>query len=498
VELLPHQVVAVDEARARRKDYPNFFLGDSMGVGKTASAIGIDLDLRREHGSAHFRTLIICQKSGLAVWKYHLEAMGVASDQILVINPGNRTPFNDELACGAVNYQYYIVHWDVLIRLPDLLPPKPWQKGIIWDHIIADEIHLAKNRKAKRTVTFKRIKGRFKTAASGTPADDKPQDIWSPLNWLYPKEFSAYWRYYNTYLDWETHPNGYRIIKGTKNVARLHAQIRPFYIRRTLLEVVDSMPDKTHTELRVQLTPRQRRDYDAMEKYQVAALGDNYEEFVVTWKIAMYMRLLQMTLGTCEVDWTAYNAFWEKWNGTPQDKLPLSVPTGPKILIREPSPKLDVLMEQIEDHEDEQFVVFTNFRAVVEMVQARCQTAGISTSILTGGITSQPRRDAAVADFQSGRSRVFIGTVGAAGTTITLTAAHTLVFTDRNWNPSKNAQAEDRIWRIGQKNACQIIDIIAEDTVDEPRLRRIWEKARNVDEIVNIKPLRKQLTSSVE
>lgn len=490
MELLPHQVIAVDEARKRRAEYPNFFLGDSMGVGKTASAIGIDLDLRRENGDAHFRTLIICQKSGLSVWKYHLEALGVAPDQILVINPSDRGPFNDELACGAVNYQYYVVHWDVLIRLTDLLPPKPLQRGIMWDHIIADEIHLAKNRKAKRTIVFKKIKSRFKTAASGTPADDKPQDIWSPLNWLYPKDFSAYWRYYNTYLDWESHPNGYRIIKGTKNVARLHAQIRPFYIRRTLLEVVDNMPDKTHTELRVKLTPRQQRDYDAMEKYQVAALGENYEEFVVTWKIAMYMRLLQMTLGTCEVDWSYYNAFWEKWRDRPPNELPISVPTGPKILIREPSPKLDVLMEQLQDHEDEQFVVFTNFKAVVEMVRIRCQTAGISTSILTGDIISQPQRDAAVADFQSGQSRVFIGTVGAAGTTITLTAAHTLVFTDRNWNPSKNSQAEDRIWRIGQKNACQIIDIIAEDTVDEPRLRRIWEKARNVEEIVNVRPLR--------
>jgi SNF2 family DNA or RNA helicase len=486
-------------ARMRRKEYPNFFLGDSMGVGKTASAIAIDLDLRREarerggeDGDAHFRTLIICQKSGLSVWKYHLEALGVAPDKILVINPADRKPFDDELACGAINYEYFVMHWDVLIRLTNLLPPKPWQKGLQWDHVIADEIHLAKNRKAKRTIVFKRIKTRHKTAASGTPADDKPQDMWSPLNWLYPREFSSYWRFFNTYLDWDQHLSGYRIIHGAKNLERFHAVVRPFYIRRKLTDVVDEMPDKTHTELRVTLSTRQRRDYESMEKYQVARLGEDNEQYVVTWKIAAYMRLLQMTLGTCELDWDQYNKFWEKWGDRDPSELPKMAPVGPKILIREPSPKLDTLMELIEDHEDEQFVVFTNFRSVVEMVNNRCQKAGISTSILTGSITSQPQRDAAVAAFQSGRSRVFIGTVGAAGTTITLTAAHTLVFTDRNWNPSKNSQAEDRIWRIGQKNACQIVDIIAEDTVDEPRLRRIWEKAKNVNEIVNIPALTKK------
>jgi SNF2 family DNA or RNA helicase len=442
------------------------------------------------------RTLIVAQKNGLAVWKYHLEALGVPSEQILVIDPKDRTEFDQELADGAFNYAYYIVHWNVLILLENLVPSiKSSVKPIVWDCLIGDEIQFAKNRNTKRTKAFKKIKARKKIGCSGTPADDKPQDFWSILNWLYPREFSAYWAFFNKYLDWENSPQGYRLIKGTKNIAQLHDKIRPFYIRRKLTEVIKDMPDKSYREIRVQMTPRMKRDYKAMEKYQTAQLGEMEEEFAVVYKISMYMRLLQMTAGTCEVDWTKYEKFWDKWEGTPDDKMPKKVIMGPTIRITDPSPKIDALMEEIETNEEEQFVVFTNFLDVVGLVEARCKKAGIPVSKITGQVISQKVRDAAVADFQSGKTRVFVGTVKAAGTSITLTAAHTLIFLDRNWNPSINSQAEDRIWRIGQKNACQIIDIIMDETLDEPRVRRIWHKAKNVQEVVDIPKLSRLVNS---
>lgn len=481
MELLPHQVKAIEYRELYRRDYPNFLLGDSMGVGKTASGIGMDFELRRE-ATSHFRTLIVCQKGGLDVWRKHLIGLGVLSERILVINPTDRKEFDDELGWGALNYDYYIMHWDAVIRLEHLVtrPARmvkgvkiPGFKAVVWDHLIGDEIQYIKNRKAQRTEKFKKIKAKYKTGASGTPADDKPQDFWSVLNWLYPKEFSSYWRFFNTYLDWESHPyNGYRIIKGVKNIPQFHSKIRPYYIRRKLTEVIDDMPEKTRTEIYVDMTPRMRKDYNSMEKWQVARLGENNDELVVTAKIAMYMRLMQMTMGTCELDYEDFD---------------LGKRDSPVVKIGDPSPKMDALMEIIESHEDEQFAVYTNFRDVVRMVEDRCEKSDIPLSVIHGGITSQAKRDATVADFQSGKTRLFVGTIGAAATSITLTAAHTLIFLNRDWNPSKNAQTEDRIWRIGQKNACQIISIIMRDTYDEPRYLQILKKAADVREIVDIK-----------
>jgi SNF2 family DNA or RNA helicase len=273
----------------------------------------LDFEERKRGLYNNGRTLIICQRSGLTVWKWHLEDQGVKSDRILVIDRKNRSSFDAELALGAYNYDYYIMHWDALIRLNNLTRHAMPSKIIKWDHVIGDEIHLAKNRNAKRTKEMKRVRATYKTGCSGTPADDKPHDFWSILHWMYPKDYSSYWRFYDRYLKWETHPqNGYRVIKGVKNMGEFHTRIAPYYIRRKLTDVVDSMPAKTHGEIRVALTPRQRSDYDAMHKYQVAKIGEAKEELLVAYKIAMYVRLQQMSLGTTELDWTLYERAIEK------------------------------------------------------------------------------------------------------------------------------------------------------------------------------------------
>ena len=496
MELLPHQVEACKKRLENAGTHPNFLLGDSMGVGKTASAIGIDFDLRRDHRSGRFRTLIICTKNGLQVWTSHLIAMGVPARLILTIDPTNRSVMDKELEDGALNYTYYIIHYDALTRLEWLLPEG--RRSIEWDHLIGDEIHYIKNRKVRRTTTFKRIRAKVKTGASGTPADDKPQDLWSVLNWLYPRKWSSYWRFFNNHLEWEEETTmiggqltGYRKVTGVKNIDKLHAQIRPFYIRRLLTDVREDMPPKTRTEIHVQLKPAQRRAYDQMVKWQTAQLNlhdtDELETLVIEHKIATYMRLLQLTLGTCEIDWTAYNRFWERWQGVDDpDLLPKNAPQGPQIRIKEPSPKIDALFEVICDNPEEQFIVFTNFADVADIVENRCLKLGIPVGKLTGRITSQKARDAAVASFQSGNTRVFVGTVKAAGTTITLTAAHTVIFLDRHWNPSVNEQAEDRAWRINQPLPVQIVDIIADDPVDAPRIQRIWFKDIQVKKVINV------------
>lgn len=496
MKLLPHQVQAVEKRREHGDTYPNFLLGDSMGVGKTASAIGIDFDLRRGHSGGRFRTLIVCTKNGLQVWSSHLIAMGVPAHLILTIDPTNRSIMDSELEAGALNYTYYIIHYDALTRLEWLLPEG--RRSIEWDHLIGDEIHYIKNRKVRRTTTFKKIRARVKTGASGTPADDKPQDLWSVLNWLYPRKWTSYWRFFNTYLEWEEQTTmiggkltGYRQVIGVKNVSRLHSLIRPYYIRRLLTDVRHDMPPKTRTEIRVQLRPSQRRAYDQMLKWSTATLNlhdsDQIETLVIEYKIATYMRLLQLTLGTCEIDWESYNRFWEKWEGVDDpDLIPKTAPQGPQVRIKEPSPKIDALFEILGDNPEEQFIVFTNFSDVANIVESRCLKLGIPVGKLTGKVTSQKRRDAAVADFQSGKTRVFVGTVKASGTSITLTAAHTVIFLDRNWNPSVNEQAEDRAWRINQFLPVQIIDIIADDTVDEPRIQRIWFKDHQVKQVVNV------------
>lgn len=482
MQLLPHQIEVVEKFRNVRAR----LVGDSMGVGKTVTGIGLDLDLRKEHGKpgAHIRTLIICQKNGIAVWRRHLLEFGVDPKRVLTIDPKDRTVFERELELGAKRYDYFVIHWDVLVKVEEVNDGK-----IIWDHVIADEAHLAKNRQAARTRELKKIKCRVKTALTGTPADDKPQDLWSILNWLYPKHYTAFWRFFNTYLEWNDY-SGYRQVTGVKNIDKLHEEIDPFYIRRTLFDVREDMPKKSYSRIEVELSPKQRKMYNDMSDFHIANLGDDDHDLVAPIAISVLQRLQKMALGACSIDWTEsdWQTYYSEvaefeeahylWElGGRKGKKPKR-PAGPSIRVEEPSAKLDGLFELIETNEDEPFVVFSQFSDFADLVEARCKRKKIPVSKITGSVTSQLARDAAVSSFQGGATRLFVGTIGAAGTSITLNRAHTVVFVDRDWNPSKNAQAEDRIYRIdNDAEPIQVIDLVAKDTVDEYRLERIGKKA---------------------
>jgi SNF2 family DNA or RNA helicase len=143
--------------------------------------------------------------------------------------------------------------------------------------------------------------------------------------------------------------------------------------------------------------------------------------------------------------------------------------------LSEPSSKVDALMQILEDNPDEPVVVFSQFKQLIRITNQRLADKGIPFVTLTGD-TSQPDRASAVELFQSGRARVFTGTIAAGGVGITLTSASTVVFLDRSWSPATNQQAEDRLHRIGQKNAVQVVDVMARNTVDLGRHQRLEQK----------------------
>lgn len=482
------QLVAIDKFESEK----SCLIGDEMGVGKTVTAIGRDFRIREKEGPllrGEDATLIVCEKIGLTVWDYHLRAMGVPASEIMVIDPKNRTPFENALSDYSKGFsgpRYFIVHYDVLDRI-GIFSERRGAKGtgklvLAFLHVIADEVHLAKNRKAKRTIALKRIVGTWKTGLTGTPADNKPDDFWSPLNWLRPDLFRSYWKFYEQFIEYETVETfmpgrgvvGYRKASGVKNLNDLHERIGPFYIRRTLREINPEMPQKIYVEPSpvVDLTPAMRRQYRQMETIAMTEIGYSGEDWVSDYtllapaQIAVLTRLQQMALATLSVD-------VDDWAFADSEGSDM-----PSVVLCEPSPKLDYLMNLVETQESESFVVFTQFRGMADLVESKCQAKGIPVSKITGEVTSVEDRARAVARFQDGESRVFVGTIAAAGKTITLTRAHIAVFLDRSWNPSLNVQAEGRIFRRTQTENCLVIDIKARDTVDQSRMQMIERKAR--------------------
>jgi SNF2 family DNA or RNA helicase len=414
---------------------------NEMGTGKTYEAIARDQIIRGERGAG--ATLVVAPATPLeTTWKAKLEELTTC--KVTLIDRKDRQRSWDLFKKRG---GFFLIHWEALRLMPKDFFEYPWQ------HIIADEAHRAKNRKAQQTRALKAIKSTYRTAMTGTPIGNRPDEMWSVLNWLRPNQYRSYWKFVNKYVEISTKQGRghmYREILGPKNVMELQEELKPFTIRRRKMEVLKDLPEKYYSEMRVDLDPQQRRIYKQMEKDMIAWIGDQEQEVLpAPVVIAQLTRLQQFACAYAEID-----------------------PETGKVRLREPSSKLDAAMEVLDEAGDGQVVFFSRFKQLATLLARRLTAAGISHVAITGS-TPPEERPSAVREFQTGRARVCIGTIRAGGEGIDLFAASTVVFLDRDWSPIYNGQAEDRLHRIGQKNAVQVIDVIARNTVDRGRMQRL-------------------------
>jgi SNF2 family DNA or RNA helicase len=154
------------------------------------------------------------------------------------------------------------------------------------------------------------------------------------------------------------------------------------------------------------------------------------------------------------------------------------------VRLSEPSPKLDTMMEIIEDMGGRPIVIAAQSRQLIELAAARLEAKKIEHRLVTGRVTG-PERDRAIDDFQAGRAQVMLLTVAAGGVGITLTAADTIVFLQRSWRMIDNRQAEDRVHRIGsgRHESIVIIDMITKNTIEEEQIPKLQEKLRRLQEL---------------
>ena len=522
IDLFPFQQQDVDQLKVKKSR----LCANDPGTGKTY--VGIALDQLNRQGDGHpkvptvanAKTLVVAPKSVVDVWDQHL--MELTDDYIYVLD-GDLQPAKarEQFLKDLLDRRkggYFVCHWESL----RLLEKEINKKGIVFFHIIADEVHRAKNPKAQQTRALKKLKTWYKTGLSGTPADNKPHDLWSILNWLWPHYYTSFHQFVRAYILQETTDEGYKKFVGVNpdTIGHLRAEMKPWYTRRRKEDVLTDLPDKYYSRVWVTLTPQQRRAYDEMRKTMTAWVDEHKEEIeaqspiIASAVVAQLIRLSQFAVGYVvpkrdengehiyKWKWPKlhsdfmreagvktredYNAYKLKHKDDPESGGAVKVYQYEMI---DPSSKLDVLMDIIADRmnynkdtgewEGEQIVVFSQFRQAINLLEKRLVQKGIPHGILTGGV-SQADRAKAVQDFQAGHLRVFAGTIKAGGVGLTLTAASTVIFIDRDWSPSINGQAEDRLHRIGQKEAVEVIDLMARNTVDLGKKQQLSLKARHL------------------
>lgn len=352
-----------------------------------------------------------------------------------------------------------------------------------WDMIILDEAHRIKNSDTGWTKNIKKAKTRYKHIMTGSGFVNRPDEIWSLLNYLDKKTYSSYWDFRLRYCE-EDAWNGYATITGLRpSMVSVFRQVREsFGPRRTKPEVFPNLTAPIYEDIEVELNPTQRKMYNQI-KDELMLLDQKGEPLHSPNVLSQLQRMRQISVATPEVLSDEYD---EKHHRRVT-----------KIKLVEPSSKLDALMEvfeglQWDDEDKQQVVVFSNFVDPLELLQERLDKKGIKWIRLLPTDSDTQRYDKWAVEFPKKNHQVFLSTIKLGGESIDLTSASYVVLLDLDWAPMNNDQAIERVWRPGydaSKGAPIVIRFFAEDTIDQRMLDTNETKKGWFAQIFNPEPL---------
>jgi len=478
----------------------NGAIGSEMGTGKTHVAIELD-NIWYRTAKVKLPTLVICPINVFSSWVSKYKWQSPETD-VFVIDRKNRTAFIQAIKEGKADV--YIMHWDALRLLPELAKIK-------FNTVIADEAHRASNRKAQATQALKRIPAVHKLAMSGTLSGDQPQNLWSILNWLWPKVYRSFWRFDKQYVVRKVDPRGYTTVVGVQNAQSLKKEMSPWFVRHLKKEkccphhpegVMSWLPDKTYDRVWVELSTEQRRIYKQMKDQMVAWVNEHESSpLVASVAVAQLTRLSQIALATPEIRTETKRRRVKRWADATGSLIKPEIradsdgkhrayyPPGSKqiqvlepyqaqvVYLKLPSSKLEAVLEILKEHPEKKFVLWSASKKMCYLMQQALLEHKIKSHVLSGD-TPQGQRDNMLANWQHDDYQAFIGVISAAGEGIDglQNTTDTAIFLDRDWSTKANKQAEDRLHRPGQVNNVNTIDIMAKDTIDLGRHTRLAEK----------------------
>ena len=414
-------------------------LADDMGLGKTIQVIALHLHRREAKAGP---TLVVCPASLLGTWEREIRRF--APDiPVRRYHGGGR--HLQELAADEV----VLVTYGVVLRDSARLAEADW--GLV----VADEAQHAKNPLSRTARELRAVPAPARIALTGTPVENRLSDLWSILDWTTPGllgHLEAFTRRVAVPVE------RYRDAEAT---ARFAALVRPFLLRRRKSDpgIAPELPRKTVTDLFVPLTAEQVTLYEAMVRETMEAI----ETRQGIERAGLVFKLLTALKQICN-----HPAQYLKQPG------PLDGRSGKLAAFDELT---DVIMAG-----GESMLVFTQYTQMATLLQQHLDARGIGSAFLHGGVPV-PRREEMVARFQAGEVPVFLLSLKAGGTGLTLTRATHVLHYDRWWNPAVEDQATDRAYRIGQDRPVQVHRLIAEGTLED-RIAALLETKRELADAV--------------
>lgn len=491
-------------------------IADETGTGKSAQAIGAIRTLHRLHEEV-FPVLVVAPNSVKKPWsrewarwwpgiKVQLVGGGAAERRKALETPAHVYIINwDVLAkhtklakygntalkrckeCGGLDERISAINCEVHLKELNLLK---------FNTVIADEVHRAKDPRAKQTRALWGASehANYRYGLTGTPVQDTISDLWSLLRFLAPDEYPSRTKFMDRFAEVGYNMWGALTVFGIKDSAReeFFSSIDP-RMRRMLKKVVLKFLPPIIRETRyVEMPLAQKKAYNQMVKETIAELDDG-STMVAASPLSRATRLLQFS--------SSYAEMHEKElpDGRIERHAKLSLPSG----------KITAFLADLQagDFGDSQIVVFAKSRQLIELLSKEMSrikdpttaTVGIPHGLITGAQSTDERQEW-IDKFQAGEVKYILVTIDAGGVGLTLTAADTMVFLQRSWSSTAQIQAESRAHRIGSEihESVTIIDYVSEGTIEEVQNIRLGEKFGRIEAVVRDKEMLKRLLEDGE
>jgi SWI/SNF-related matrix-associated actin-dependent regulator 1 of chromatin subfamily A len=422
LELYPFQYVGVRFAELAGG---RCLIGDDMGIGKTIQAIAY-CALHQDQ----WPVLVICPSNVKYNWAKEV-ARWLPDTTVEVVN-GYRGPIEEA--------DFTVINYDLMAKRFEQLDEMEFGISVL------DESHYVKNNKAARTKATLSIADKSDSVLclSGTAITNRPAEYFTTLNLLRKAQFSSWLNYvrrycaaYNDGWGWKT--------GGASNVEELHAVSRDFTIRRLKKEVMAELPDKIRQSIPVIPTKAELKEYRQRQR-----------------------------------DWSdEYSHIRDSGRALPAGYvLNMLTDLRHNCGVMKVGPVSEWVLDYKENNE-RPIVVFAHHKNVVTPLLSIFKLKGLRADTITGEVKSERRSDI-VDEFQAGNLDVLVCSTLAAKEGLTLTAADTVVFVEREWVPGWEEQAEDRVNRIGQDaKTVHALYFTVEGTIDE-KFNHLIEQKRAV------------------
>lgn len=420
-------------------------LADDMGLGKTLQAISAAVWLA-EHEDVK-RVLIVCPTSLKQQWAREISKFTEFETQIVQGPPPERG------AQYRRQCQFFIINYELILR--DLAVINEFLRP---DLLILDEAQRIKNWRTKIATAVKLIPSRYAFVLSGTPLENRLEDLYSLMQVVDPKILGPLWRYL---IDFHVTDERGKVL-GYRNLSLLRQRLAPVMLRRDRRLVQDQLPDRIEQRLDVEMTAKQCDLHDdAMRAAGRIATIAKRRPLTPSEQHKLMASLQQARM--------ACNA------------------AGLVDKETEGSPKLDELADLLDElclQSGLKVVVFSQWELMTRMVETRLLRMGLGFVRLHGGVPSAKRGELMDRFREDDHVQVFLST-DAGGVGLNLQSASVVINLDVPWTPAVLEQRNARVHRLGQTQTVQIITMVTPNSYEAQVLSLVRGKQLLFNNVVS-------------